>query len=525
MATAAYVDQRLHLSLEAFTPEQLDRVRELFVHDNPEYQTWVKYRSRGRRSSFQRPPNRTVGTWKQSGGYLHVPRGRQDEVFDALGVPMDERSSMVDDRRVAGTHHAHRLSGIEPRDYQLRLGDELALRQTCLWRSPTASGKTTAVFFAISRLQTWTLVVVPNTALHDQWVKRVTEAFGKRPAVIKGGRREIGPITVAMQASLLSCLDQVAQHFGFIVCDEVQLFAAKTFNAVIEASPAKYRLGVSNDEHRADGKEYLIHDQFGEPPPGAIIRREELLAAGNIVDVGVRLVPSDFTLPWYEQLSPEKKFQKRSEFVEALVNDEDRNALVVSCATWCLEEGEQVAVLSARRDHCERLDALLSVHAGEVGRLMGAQEAGDKQNFVESVRRFASGELRAVVGTFQAIGVGFESHTRLARGVFATPVATLESAKPQLMQYLGRFARASAGKTDAWVYLVFDPHVHGDRPVRLLRKWVNQCEVYDRQSASWVPSGVWLKKGNSSEKAQRREKPSDDGNDDLFVSAQRRRRG
>ncbi len=520
--TAAFVDHRLHLALEAFTSGQLDRVRALFVHDNPEHSTWMKYRARGKGARFQRPPNKTVGTWSQSGGYLHLPRGRTDEVIEVLA--MESRLS-IDDRRVAGKHHVHRLRGVEGRPYQDRLVDALVERETCLWRSPTASGKTTAAFLAIHRLQTWSLIVVPNTALLDQWTKRVRTAFGVEPAVIQGKRRTPGPITIAMQATLIDCIEELAPLFGLIVCDEVQLFAAKTFNAIIEASPARYRLGVSNDEHRADGKEYLIHDQFGAPPPSAIVQRDELLAAGNIVDVAVRMVPSDFRLDWYAQLDPMKKFQKRSEFVETLVNDADRNALVISCASWCIEEGEQVAVLSDRRNHCEQLDALLSASGIEAGRLMGAEKAGDKENFTEHVAQFAAGKLRAVVGTFKAIGVGFESHTRLARGVFATPVATLESAKPQFMQYLGRFARSSEGKRDAIVYLIFDPHIHGDRPVRLVKKWVNRCEVYESETASFIPATDWLK-GNRREKAQRREeaRERDDATDDLFVSAQRRRR-
>jgi superfamily II DNA or RNA helicase len=781
--TAAYLDHRLHLSLSAFNAEQLDRVRSLFVHDNPEYRTWLKYKP------TQFAPKKTVGTWNQSGGFLHLPRGRQDEVLEAL----DGKLLSIDDRRVAGKHHAHKLFGVVGRDYQVRLVDELQARETCLWRSPTAcitgdsliainrggkgfkvslahlvkmhrggsvngkkwdpsiptlvrargedgiirlirmqdayesgvkqvyrlrlvngfeiratvdhriftergwvnlgdlrvddlvhveessrptpkrkkprihrivrvarkhpfagrkgvkpgkggftvllhrlvfeahvnglsfehylrllngheplppltffdpevwaihhkdenprnndignlqlmthdehklehrdhaleniavrsvpmaiekierlgfemtydismeapnnflangivvhnSGKTVAAFLAIERLQTWSLIVVPTQSLLDQWVKRVRESFKVEPAIVQGKRREVGPITIAMQKTLLDCIDDLAPHFGLIVCDEVQLFAAKSFNAIIEKCPARYRLGVSNDEHRADGREYLVHDQFGHPPEGAIVQRAELIEQGNIVDVEVRLVPTDFRLDWYSALDPKNKFLKRSQLLDVMINDTDRNAIAVSCAQWCLEEGEQVAILSDRREHCQILDSLVSQFA-KTGRLMGG--ADDKSAFADSLDGFSSGDLRVVVGTFKAIGVGFESHKRLARGVFVTPVVTLETAKQQFMQYLGRFARAAPneGKKNAIVYLLFDPHIHGDRPVRLVRKWVQVCRVYDPATTQFETAAEYLK-GSRREKTQRREAndrdADDDQQDDLFVSRNRR---
>src|SRR3954468_2451124 len=105
---AAYLDQRLHLKLDAFTPQQLDAVRALFVHDNPEYANWQAYKY----SKF--PPKKVVGTWKQSGGYLHVPRGRTLEVCQALS--MEPRGS-IDVRTVSGSTHQFKLSAsVEQRD-------------------------------------------------------------------------------------------------------------------------------------------------------------------------------------------------------------------------------------------------------------------------------------------------------------------------------------------------------------------------------------------------------------------------
>ncbi len=200
--------------------------------------------------------------------------------------------------------------------------------------------------------------------------------------------------------------------------------------------------------------------------------------------------------------------------------DEARNALVVSAAQWCLDEGEQVAVLTQLREHCARLDGLIQ-QLCPTGQLLGGE--GDHKVFVDSLTRFAAGELRAVVGTYKAIGVGFESHQRLARGVFASPLATQETVRMQFMQYLGRFARSAAGKHDAIVYVLFDPFIHGDRPVRLIRKWVDDCTVLD-ESGAFIPAKQYLKGTRSENKKRGSSTPTGEDNpdDDLF---QQRPRG
>ncbi len=504
MPPAAYLDQRLHLSLGAFTSEQLNAVRALFVHDNPEYDKWLRYKP------TPWAPKRTVGTWKQSEGYLHVPRGRLDEVRDAISsVPTKSLANFlalleVDDRRQVGSTHRFKLTGIEDRDYQTRLVTEAVARETSLWRSPQASGKTSTAFRFIEAVSVSSLVVVPNRALLDQWAKRVRFHFGIEPAIIQGARKKPGPLTIALQPSLLTCIEEVAPYFGAIICDEVQLFAAKTFNAIIEQCPARYRLGISGDERRADGKEYLIHDQFGRPTEAGTIERSAMLEQGHIVDVEVRFVPTDFRADWYVGLSSKQKFEMRGKLIESMGADDARNQVALQCARWCLDEGEQVAILSMRREHCQRLDAMVTPLCPS-GLLLGGE--GDRQTFEDSLKHFAGGDLKAVVGTFKAIGVGFETHAALARGVFASPVVTADTAQQQFMQYLGRFARPSPGKKNAVVYFLYDPHVHGTKPIKLVRKWVRHCSVVT-DSGIVTPVAEFLKAPRRHAQENRSEAPA-----------------
>ena len=79
-------------------------------------------------------------------------------------------------------------------------------------------------------------------------------------------KRKLGKLNVCIQKSLWNkdhrefFLDKV----GFVGGDEVQKFAARTFQESINDFPALYRVGGSANERRKDGMEGLTYDTFGK---------------------------------------------------------------------------------------------------------------------------------------------------------------------------------------------------------------------------------------------------------------------
>jgi len=341
------------------------------------------------------------------------------------------------------------------------------------------SGKTTAALAWAAEVQVPVLVVVWTTNLLDQWVRRCRAELDYDPGVIQGAKRTVRHITVGMQQTLCRCIDDYALQFGAVVCDEVQRFAASTFGAVVDALPARYRLGVSADERRSDRKQFLIYDHFGGVAEE--VSHDELVADGIIHEVAVRVVPTAFRADWWHEVPPSARTEFYDRLLGELSNDVERNLLIGRVAQWSLDEQEQVLVLTQRREHAHILDTALVALGVKSGLLIGGDDY--REQYERARRGLEAGTVRAAVGTYQAVGTGIDL-PRVARGVLALPVANSDAARPQWLQYRGRFARTAEGKTDAVVYYLWDREVFGVRPLRNLCRWNHVVTVLE-------PDGRW----------------------------------
>lgn len=476
------VDSRLRIGpadIERIGSTRLDELRKLCTYPNPAADEWRQHK-RGKP-----PPAALTSARREPDGGWSFPRGRISELLEQLpGAVIDDRRNFAAAPRVA-------WQGPPARAYQARLIQDglehaKAWQPAGIWRCPQGSGKTNAVLELVGQLGLRALAVAPTDGVLGQWELRSAKLLGTKPGIIKGSKRTIGElITVASQKTLWYCVDQYAHLFGAVFIDEAQLGASRTYQMVIDRLPAAFRLAVSGHEHRADGKHVLIYDQFGERV--LEVTHDEVLAAGGVVEVDVVIVPTAFEADWYRKLDYAGKYAKRDELMVKMSEDSARNQVAIDCARRCLAEGEQVVMLCERREHCARLDAALCLHAPSV-LLMGSDP-----EFDANTAALASGKARAAVGTYKAIGVGFESHPELARGVFASPVASNEKGEMQFNQFLGRYARPAIGKRRARVYYLLDVRVYGTRHAKLIRRWCGKHRVSVLVDDTRVPINDWLK--------------------------------
>lgn len=476
------IDNRVRISggdVKALPTEILDSLKKICTHKNPE---WLAYQS------FRRgyEPPEWLASWKREDrGALSFPRGRHPQMVGALASYGVQFKSVF---HVTDIPAQFVWKGPELWESQQRLNDSYTTDKG-IWRSPPGSGKTNAALYAVYQLKQRTLIVAPTEAVFKQWVDRTKQFLGIEPGIIQQKKRTVRDVTIASQRTLWNCASEYADQFGFLIVDEAQKAASRTYQDAIDLSTAKYRLAVSGDERRADGRQVLIYDQFGEHIEE--VTKQECYEAGTLVEVEIRVLETSFRFDKYRDLPAhiEKKlrytsharrnmamrqhrFDTRHELDEAMIEDEQRNALIVRTAKRCLEEGQHVIALSKRREHCMRLDAILSSFAPTV------RFIGDDDDFEESRDRFARGEVKCAVGTYQKIGVGFESHRELARGIFTMPVSVSDKeGRMQFEQFLGRFARAASGKTKAVVYYLHDQKIFGDKPVKLIASWAKNVTV------------------------------------------------
>ncbi len=342
------------------------------------------------------------------------------------------------------------------------------------------SGKTCAAMAMLPRIGVPALVVVNNGALHEQWLERAEKDFGttsREIGVVRAGKMRLRPLTIAMQQTLYKLPEEdrkvIASYFGALICDEVQGAAARTLQEVFEWMPAKYRIGVSASEQRKDRKEFLIYDMFGQV--AIEVTRSELAARNFVHEVEVRAIETEADVAWYRHTS--KANTQFGKLLDALTNDNTRDALAADIAAGEVRAGHQVLIFSHRRDHCARLSARMAGLGVPTGMMLGGPE--DAAELERSANALRAGTMRCAVGTIQAIGTGIDLPS-ISRGVLATPIM----ANKQLFgQVTGRLCRSSQGKTDAILYYLHDGEAFGDYPLRNIRKWTPTVTWQDSTGA------------------------------------------
>lgn len=459
----AIVDARLRLSRADLGPELERAVRAAFEHKNPEY---GKKRGMGFRYTKERP---TIGTWLQTDDELIVPRGgfrRVRQLVEQAGGAV-----IAEDRRVRGEPVTPPIRGrLEMRGYQER-GVEAGLRaENCLIQSPTGSGKTSMALALIARAGVPALVLVDSRGIGDEWLRRAQEELdlgAHRPGYIGEGIFKLQPLTVAMQQSLNAIRDperwaRIERYFGAVICDEVQTLAAVTYRRSIARLPARYRIGVSDDYHRPDRKEFLIEDEFGAV--AYAVDEAELVAAGAIDEVRVLVQPTEFSAPWYRQ--PSQAMGKHDRLLREIGADDARNSLVADLVEREVAAGHSVLVFAHRVEHCLVLDAIL----GARGIPSGTMTGDDKRGFRRTHQGLGDGTVKAGVGTYKALGKGVNLPT-LGRGVCATPNFT---SREPWRQVRGRICRPTG---DSAIWVLWDRLPLGNKPLRNLTRWNRVVQV------------------------------------------------
>lgn len=451
-------------------------VRQAFTHHDPAFH-------KRKRLGFTTFGMRgTISTFQVETDGFSVPRGGTNRVRK-LAKEHGLELGWIDNRHV-GDDVEWPEPLVSPRSYQAYCQARALAKEQGVVRAPTGSGKTTFALLLAAAMRGRVLVVMNSTPLLKQWKTRAVKELGLSPKEIgelKGsGALRIGPrLTLALQQTLSSKsfpIDKVARMFRGVMIDEVQFSAAKTFLEAIDPFESKYRIGVSADETRKDGKEFLIYDHFGDVI--AEIERDALEAEGVIVPVKMRLVPTEFRADWYRDAAPgERDFNR---LLEEITNDVERNTLIVDLVRRIVRDGESPAMVFSHRIEHARWLADVGLFARDIrsGLMLGGAE--NAVRFEEDKRRLAACEIDAAVGTYKAIGVGIDVPA-VASGVMATPIG---SNAQLLNQVRGRACRPSKGKVDGTLYVVWDRHVFPDAAKKFRSMGVHDVQI--EEGGRWV---------------------------------------
>lgn len=484
----------------------LEQLRHELTFENPQHKKLVALGFK-----YNKEP-KFYSLWRTEEDQLTMPRGAMQlfrEVVGQLGLEYE-----VEDRRTDGNPNetgsyedAWMLSGkVEFPPYrqilwahQRGIVDAIIEYEQCLIRSPTGSGKTSALIAAIAQIGLPSLVIMWDSGLLTQWQERIEAELGIPPeeqGLIRGKVCRLRGITLAMQQTLNQYKPkqwaQILPVFGLVACDEVQRYAANTFTEQVDKFPARYRIGVSADERRKDGKEFIIYSMFGKVRHE--VDRKELIDKRLIHEVEVYVVPTDFTAEWYRKTETEdadgKPKMKANDFQRLLgemQDDKARNTLALHLIDECVKAGLPTLSFTHFVDHAKIIDSQLIQRGIKSGLALGGDDCAE--DFSRTIAGLRDGSLMVGCGTFQKLGVGHDIPT-VAAGIAVTPVHNNRSF---LGQVKGRICRTSQGKENARIIVLWDRHVFGMVPIYNLKKWNEVMRVWCTWENRWLEVEDYLK--------------------------------
>lgn len=506
MVITIRVDSGFRIPADELTEDVRAQLQSMFTHRNPAYAKAKLHNPWTKEPEF-------IRMWRRDGEDFIVPRGGV-RILRRVLKEHGYRWTFKDNRSRGRSFEMpkHEPAGVgnagDLWPHQAKVRNTVMRVENCLARAPTGSGKTTAAIAAMAELNVTTLIMVYDAGLARQWVERLESEMGIKGediGMIGGGKFRIRPVTIAMQQTLMKMdsekWDEVNRYFGAFIVDEVQRAAAASFIKVIDRSTARFRVGVSADERRKDGKEFLIYDLFGDVD--VEVEMEELVENGFVLDVEVRIVPTDFDAPWY-RLQRMRKGRQRPDF-KRLLEEMEEDARVEIAVRHAREEvaaGNQVVFFSQSRALAMRMNQEAAKAGIKSGLLLGGKE--NVEEYERAIAALRSQEIYWAAGTIQACGTGMDIRS-VSVGIVTTPIHTN---KQLVGQVRGRLCRRSpaTGKERAVLYYLWDTRIFGLTAVKSLNAWNKTCRVLD--GGVWVDASQWLKERRNRE--QRR------NDDDVF---------
>ena len=403
--------------------------------ENPEY---LQAAAKGRST---RGIPRFINNYDYIYNGIAIPRGCRKmllELIDTYRVT----NVQIEDKRTIFERMEIPSSTIKYRPYQIEPMVKLASNEEGLLVAPPGSGKTVMGLSLVPIVGQPCLWLTHTDRLAKQVRDRVNIFLptlkGDAVGNIGGGKWKVGKVfTVGMVQTIvrrLSLLESIKNHFGIVILDEAHHCPASTFLEVVTRLNPFFLYALTATPYRRDGLEVIMFQAIGDA--AAAISTKEVAKHGGIVIpiVKYRAIRSKTI----EDNNTNRLIR------EHIINNDDRNKIIVSDVVREARIGNFCIVISDRRAHCETLYNLISIGWPKTGIATGKYT---KKEVDEQVEKFYNNEITVLVTTFDLLGEGFDVDF-LNRAFITTPFR----AEGKVEQLVGRIQRSAEGKIDAIVY-------------------------------------------------------------------------
>jgi superfamily II DNA or RNA helicase len=410
--------------------EPLEKIQEDLTIPNPKYTKAVQYS----KWKTKEPP--TLEYWRSCDNGYYTPRGYLDRLrrrLDDANIPY----SLVDETHTCPDVDIDFTGKLKP--HQVNAAKDILSHDLGVLESPTGSGKTVIALKVIAKRKQPTLIIVHTKELMYQWRDRALQFTDIKPeeiGLIGDGQHTIGSkLTIAIVNSLKNCAYEVNECVGQVIVDECHHIPSTTFKEILTEFSTRFMLGLSATPYRRDKLTKLIYFFTGD-----LVHRitaAQLQAAGQIMCA--QLVPR------FTEFDFDDATNDYSGCITALVNDPNRNDLIVQDVISQAGRQGIALVTSDRKDHCEAFHSRLIASGIDAKLLTGSTPKKERTQVIQDLNK---GEGKVLVATAQLIGEGFDLKS-LSSIFMTTPIRFSGKVK----QCVGRIVRTDEGKETP---LIFD---------------------------------------------------------------------
>ena len=383
--------------------------------------------------------------------HIALPRGCLDDVKELL-EQLNIRV-IVSDKQFCGEQIDIKFNGTLYPD-QKNAAMALLEHDNGILAATTAFGKTVVACYVMAQRKVNTLILVHRRQLQEQWKIRLEQFLDIDSSQIgligAGKRKPTGKIDIAIIQSLSKkrVVDDIVAGYGYLIVDECHHISAPSFEAITRQFKGKYISGLSATVTRKDGHHPIVYMNCG-PVRYRVCAKSEAQKRAFAHKLIVR--NTQFELP--PNLQAKEKLAI-SDLYAALMDNIQRNAMILEDVMEAISDGRFPVLLTERREHLEyfakvlqdRIDNLIIFKGG-----MGKKQLADAQEKLNSISEEKS---NLILATGRYLGEGFD-HSRLDTLFMALPI----SWKGTIAQYAGRLHRDHHSKSEVVIYDYADMNV------------------------------------------------------------------
>ncbi len=305
------------------------------------------------------------------------------------------RVRIKDERRVRGFKiNSSWNEGYAMRRYQERAVKKALREKVGVLSLPVGSGKTVVGLRMIHELDLSALIVVHTKELLYQWADKVKEVLGIEAGIVGDNKWDERGVTIAMIQTLLSRGPEKLQNeYAVLMFDEChRTSAAEKFYQLGLKLPQVYRFGLSATPwRRVRGEEIKIEAVVG--PTLFEVRADDLIKERF-------LAKPRFEILTYESKMPSFSERYKELYEEVIMNNMDRNRVIVRKAVELAKAGHRVLIDVKRIEHGKTLKEMLEAEGVRAEFL--SSQSPDRWEVLEE---FKDGKIPVLISTLLKEGV------------------------------------------------------------------------------------------------------------------------